>query len=520
MAKPNKYNIRAIRNELENCIRYKSWNKFRSIFEPLELELQTEVAKDQTRKNSQSSSPPLLCILLESIKGPFNNPPIDLFELILKACPISCESRTVSFYSNTNPLSIAIDRHASIALVELIFKYDETKELLYRTKKKTREQHPPILKVARHLQDSESHNYDELIRLLVEQDVTKQSLLIPSATKNKVALYYVSNNHISFLPLKLSSDGNRDICVEETMEFMLLQTQQAVEIQQGRWNPLVVKPESEANVSKETGEVGFFPSAGNVPLSSEEQMNANLRNDDDALEEANNKRAMRLLRAMVTCTHLLGSRKPLDLMQHLVYRTQDLTIVDDQGESLLHYICRATDTAVFLDCCLANDQWPTKRSLVQHLIAECPNILLQKNKDGDIPLHLAIRCCKPCELLKELCPPSYTDRVLRTLTKQNQLPLHLAIEYYLPNMHCISQLRNMYPEAVRIRDGKHRLFSYQLVPAIMYTHSSVGGGILSDQENYQQSRWETSRTRREFCHDLQLSFDLLRSAPEVLQHSK
>ncbi|KAL3926565.1 MAG: hypothetical protein SGBAC_013425 [Bacillariaceae sp.] len=547
MPKPNKYHIKAIRKQIQECIRYKSWSKFRSIFEHLESDLQTAVAKEQTGKNRQKSSPALLCVLLQHVKKTSSIPPYDLIELILKACPISTTDTTIpNFYGNVNPLSIAIDNNAPITVIELILKYDEAKELLYRTKQHPREQRPPILRAALHFYHGGTDN-EQLLRLLVANDVTKQSLLAPSEKKKKVALYYVAHDFIDELPLELekfeedsSSDGNRDIWVAEILEFMLLQTQEAIEIQQGSRKRVADQPIGKVGRSDDDDRVGFFYFSRNVANVSESHLSNEVthqrKDDDDDSEHGQNSniRAMKLFRAMVTCAHLVGTRKTLDLMQHLVSRTHNLTRVDEHGESLLHCIGRATDASAFLESCLVNDEGPMKRNLVQHLIAECPNILLQKNNDGDIPLHVAIRNGKTWGFLRHLCLPIHAAAVLSTPTKQNQLPLHLAIEYYslhndvepwrydLTNKHCIILLWQMFPEAAAIMDGRHHLFPFQMVAAtgvsINRSTTKLGrrsGGLPIVQHNAVST---LSKEPKDPLFDFQVSYDLLRSSPEVLQH--
>lgn len=531
MPKPNKYNIRAIRNELDNHIRYKSWKKFRSVFESLDLELQTAVAREQTGKNRQSSAPALVCALLEGFKVSLC-PPIDLFELILRACPISTKNNSKNnYYGSSNPISIAIDRHAPIRIIKLLLKYDETKELLSRPKKQQREKHPPILKVARHLQGNHGSNTEELLRLLVAHDVTKQSLLIPSPTKQKVALCYVSSFQTPFLP-QVSNDDNRNIIIDETLfEFMLLQTQEAVEIQQGRRKPLVegLLPKDKADRGDENDEVGFFAILSANALSSSDSSFTSSQEtedevDDDVILNENSSNnatcAMKLWCAMITCAHLLGTRKTCHLMGQLVHRTQDLRGVNTHGDTLLHHICRSIDVSAFLVACLIHNKGcPEKRNLVQHLIAECPGILLQKNEDGDIPLHLAIRSNQSFDLLHHLCPPTHAASVLSKTTQENQLPLHLSIEYQLHHpTQDIVQLWKKYPEAVTIMDGKHHLFPFQLVAAIDSAHSTPRSAS-SVQEPTKKGKL-SSKISKDYFFDLDLSYQLLRGAPEVIQHAK
>lgn len=558
MPKPNKYNIRAVRNELETCIRNKSWTSFRHAFTHLELELQTAVAKAQSGKSKQSSSPPLLCVLLERIReSPSTYPPIDLFEYILQACPISTKNKKLQFYTNYNPLLIAIDRNAPMAVIKLLLKYDENCEMLYLTKKLQRESHPPILKVARHLYQRADNYLEDILRLLVSHDVTKQSLLLPSPAKKKVALYYVCNDTVAFLPAQISSDGSdRDIVVDDLTKFMLLQTQQGIEIQQGRRIPATFPSMEKLTVGDDSGdgdgehgygndEIGFFTS------SVRQTKACGVSEEEDGIS-TNNAHAIELLQAAITCAHLLGIRKCMHLIQHLVYRTLDFSHADKNGNTLLHCIASAIDAEAFLEECLVaceSSSDTKRRNLIQYLVAECPKMLTERNSDGDTPLHLAIRHNKRLNLLTELCPPNHAASVLstptnnksnsgdnddNTVTNNNQLPLHLAIEQFLPlrQSNVILELWNRYPEATTIRDGKYGLYPYQLVAAVASAHLQVS--TAADQPPRMPRRTSSTSTKYEkekrdkptkpiqsndsSVFDLDLSYRLLRAAPEVVQH--
>lgn len=581
MPKLNKYNIQAIRKKLEDCIRNKSWNKFRTSFEPLSLELQTAVSKAQTGKSRQSSSPPLLCILLESIVDVSSCPPVDLFQLILQACPISCKSDDndddnddklpVQFYPNHNPLLIAVDRDAPIAVIAMLLKFDETNEMIYRTNKLQRGSEPPILRVSRQLHKRYDDYYEQVLRLMVANDETKQSLLIPSSSKKKIALYYMCNDFVGYLPIKVSMDGsNRNIALDSLSQFMLVQTQQALEIQQGSRKPTMsnridkesskeangVEDNNDNNDSDddddENDEVGFFASTAKPLVSTSSRCSpkkvittrtttttTDLDGTNAIDNDAHNARAIKLIQATITCSHLLGLNQGRFLLQHLVYRTLDFSVVDEHGNSLLHCISSAMETEAFLEEFLVHNgtRGLGKQNLVQYLVTECPNMLTQRNKNGDIPLHLAIRCDKRLGYLKELCPQPHSHAVLSTADKDNQLPLHLVIEQLLPlrRVDAILDLAFRCAEAIAVVDGKYGLYPYQLVAAIAAAHKqpnvdadqpprvprrkSSMNAVKEPKKKEEQCKSSSSNMEGGTCvMDLDLSYQLLRAAPEVLQH--
>jgi ankyrin repeat protein len=238
-----------------------------------------------------------------------------------------------------------------------------------------------------------------------------------------------------------------------------------------------------------------------------------------------------LLHATLACAHLLGSKNNAKLIQYLIKRMFDMKLRDENGNSILHHACRAIESNAFLELCFVDDASSTRRNLLQHLIAMFPEALVLQNKDGETPLHLAIRSKKSWEFLHVLCPISAAMSVLQAQTNDRQLALHLAIEHYPPHASEILQLWNCYPEAALILDGKQRLFAcaFQLVAAFDGLHegpptppssSQVKHGILKE-ENFSKSPARTKENipQTKDMQDLQLIFFFLKAFPQVLQQS-
>jgi hypothetical protein len=123
----------------------------------------------------------------------------------------------------TTPLSTAIDRQAPSAIIEGLLQYDESKESLYQ---KGRGGDTPILAAIRHRRQIQlgQSSGEAIMRLLLRHDRTKQSLLIPSKSRQRVPLYYVANQEIPFLS---GADEDEDeeageIDLDERLEYLLI----------------------------------------------------------------------------------------------------------------------------------------------------------------------------------------------------------------------------------------------------------------------------------------------------------
>jgi ankyrin repeat protein len=507
----NKYNVRAIRSELESCIRYNSWSKFRRIFQPLDPALQQAVVKEQIRKSKQNASPSLLYTLCRCIK-PSSHPPVDIFESVLQVSPPSFFSLSNNHTGTTTPLSTAIDRQAPSAIIEVLLQYDEAKESLYQ---KGRGGDTPILAAIRHRRRIQlGQNSDEaIVQLLLRHDRTKQSLLIPSKTKQRVPLYYVASQEIPFLSGEDEDEDEEagEIDLDEGLEYLLIQTFEAIEIQHGRTKPHENWKEEGKDDTEETG---FFFDTRYAIL------------EGDGREKKMTD-GLLLLHATLACAHLLGSKNNVKLIQYLIKRTFDMKLRDEHGNSILHHACRAIESNAFLELCFVNDVSSTRRNLLQHLISKFPEALALQNSDGETPLHLAIRSKKSWAFLRVLCPIPTAMSVLQAQTNERQLALHLAIEHYPPHASEILQLWNCYPEAATILDGKQRLFAFQLVAAFNGLHEGLPTPPSSSQVKHEMLKEEnlfksSSRTKENTpqtkdMQDLQLIFFFLKAFPQVLQ---
>jgi hypothetical protein len=512
----NKYNIRAIRNDLDSCIRYKSWKKFKSVFQSLDLNLQQAVVKQSTRKNGSKeiSSPSLLIALFRCIK-PSYQPPLDVFESVLQACPYI-------FLNNKNnsasPLSIAIERHATAALIEVILRYDETKQSLYM---KGRSGDTPILAVIRQRRQIQGHyqtSSEDFFKLLLKYDKTKQSLLIRSKAKLRVPLYYVASQELSFLSHdEKDDDGDMEdashtVDLDEGLEFLLLQTFKAILIQRGKMLNTTLENDK---VDEDEDENGFFRDASSTALGISNEFETR-------------KRILLLLHASIACAHLLGSKNNLRLLLYLITilkrgNVKYSQLLDDNGDSLTHHVCRAQESAVFLEQSLVDNAKGAKVNLLQYLIKASPHVLSLSNKDGEIPLHLAIQTRKSWDFLQHLCDEEEIS-IFRAKTNHDQNALHLMIGRYPSNSKEIINLWSLYPEAATEMDGKLRLFAFQLLAVTNAKDCKIEDqGVGNPKTNRSKDEHDrSSKNRGDEPHykDVELIYLVLRSSPQVLQQTE
>lgn len=233
--------------------------------------------------------------------------------------------------------------------------------------------------------------------------------------------------------------------------------------------------------------------------------------------------AVKLLHASLACATMLGSKNNMKLVQYLIKRVADMKYIDGQGNSFLHHACQATESNAFLQACFVNDELPTQRNLLQHLIATFPKALTLQNTNGETPLQLAIQSKKKWDFLRLLCPDSAAGAVMKAKTCQGQLALHLAIESYPPSSSEILHLWDCYPEAAIILDHKHRLFAFQLVATFSGQHRRETKQAPTMRNKHKKSMDYLKYMRDQdldlsrYMQDLDLVFFFVKAYPQVLQ---
>jgi hypothetical protein len=521
----NKYNVRAIRNELDGYIRNASWKKFRTRLQGLEdVELRRAVITHRPTANSSSgrkkrNSTTLLHALCDCVRS---TPPVpvDLLESIVEACP---ELLSGTIFSFRTPLSIALDRQAAPTILECLLLHDTERRSLYLVDGKTGD--TPILQAIK------QQASDDVILLLVDYDTTKESLLIPSKKRQKVPLFYVANQELSFVHLE--AGGDEDIPGE--LEYMLLQTHQALQIQKGQLVPTTSTPSRKACTSQQWNDVGDEEDldlngllyGDYIDQEGEEEVG-----DDNYLfldGDSEDKYCARLLQAVFACAHFLGDKHSISLISYLLSRIPDLSnaVHNDntmRGNTMLHCLCQATH--VFAQSNLLEGRLMTETILRRH-----EQSAETANRDGNLPLHAALETKKPWEDVLKPLLDAVPETISMANTRTGRLPLHLAISNYPSRAKEIHTLWKLFPEAAAIQDPLTRLFPFQLAAAAALSNeTSPTPAKQSPPQEQEDSEASSSKRRKPVLattakrepvqKDLdQISdiFFLLRASPQVLR---
>ena len=435
----NKYNIRAIRKDLDDCFRSASWKNFRSKLTTIEndevlchavitCQPQKMGKGGRIRKNLKGS-------LLHSLCWIKTNPPVptDIIEAIATAAPKSLYTQDEN---GRCPLHKAIDRGGRLDIIECLLELDKTKESLLIVDKNG---DTPLLLAVRSNEDSA----ENAVYLLLHHDVSKRSLLIEGGRKKKRApIWYVASK-------ELRSMGDQEEDVPDELTCILLHTFEA--IQGTNNNPIMEDPLTQICAGEDWDELWI---------------------DDDATStgstfdtESQSQNIPLLLRATIACTHLLDkqmSRLFEFMLQRDTYRRVMLSSeADEDGNLMLHHVCMAQvlefDQKLNLDRKKATN-------LVAFLIQQAPTMVKHANAQGDLPLHLAIKTGKVWDHIESLAT-AYPE-ALQHSNLRGELPLHVAIKYSLGShagTECVKALWKLYPEAAVVQDASTRLYPFQLV---------------------------------------------------------
>ncbi len=487
----NKYNIRAVRHELDNCIRFQHWNKFRARFESLNPDLQMAVVIASSKRASTS--------LLHNLCGR-KHVPVEVFQCVLPACPESL------FVTSPTPLSWLLNQtYPNRTIVERFLQLDTSKESLYKAHYRGR---TPLLQAVRH-----PHAGLDVIRLLVEHNESGRTLWTGSIRHpHRGPLYYlVQEEWKQALTDRLS----------EELEYLLLETHLALERREATY-PTETQEEAVASAVKEKA--------------SKEQ------------------HTLQLLHAMIACGQFMGETSAGGLVRFLIHQLlqeeekQDRGMtIDKHDNSLLHHVCKATYSWTKPIAALL-DQRGNDSSLLDFLISCNGQTLLLPNNQGNLPLHVALYVGKGLEFVQKLVQAAPTS--VRVPTKDGRLPLHLAIsqrKYWYEDKSTedgpaiVKALFSLYPAAATVRDGLTHLFAFQLMalelseqnaaaqpprrtslarsqpPSSKPNSSNREGQDTSSDPLVSASEGLRSHMREESLRQLDLIYCLLRSSPQVIK---
>ena len=454
---PNKYNIRANRQVLDNFVRKRSWDAFRGRFS----DYTTKDARAIVECNNDTTHRTLLHSLCDISNS--SPPPPDLLYIVAAASP-----RTLMLHdSGRTPLHLCVLRGYSVTAIKALLSVAEKSDLLDK-------QHlllatdshgrTPLLAAV-----CKCDNINEsIVRYLINQDLNGTSLLLSSATTKKkrgqsAPLKYVASSESIFVGEGLESS-------DDLLRFVVVKTYHArmhelyQDISRNTYNP-----EPEDNVC--------------------------------------------LLQAAIMCFDLFGSSKTASsiisyIIRHDLYQMERLNSrTDTEGNLTIHIACissseynnhilklgsRETEYGINSDDC----------TLLEYILKLCgPNSLLHRNAEEDLPLHCAIRskrCWQDIQRLIERCPAA-----AGICTGNGELPLHLAMKCGHSSDY-IMKLFSIYPEAAII--SNNGLYPFQL--------AAISGRT---QKVHKKQKKKAVSKSEDVWDDLSISYFFLREYPSLIQ---
>ena len=466
---PNKYNIQAQRQELDRLVRERAWSAFRTKLTSNQDHCRM-IVESHHRQTSHRTLLHYICDL-ES-----NQPPSDIIDLLVSACP------RVLLIPDSNqrfPLHLAIRREARIdtvrALMEPINDEQHLKEKVLNHRDTSAS--TPLLLATK----MDAENREGIIRYLVDQDTSGQSLLKPKETKKY-------NKHKCASPLKfvatretLFVDNGLDH-PDDLLRFMIMRT--------------------------------YCP-----------EMKRRMK-DIYNYDKDNDNNQTCLLQASIICHELFGSTKLASSIISTIIRNQlyHPNHLDSAGNSALHVAC-LSNTSRFNQI-LKLGQRETQYginsedcTLIEHLIRSNSGpdaTFLSRNDFGDIPLHCAIRTGKDILHIQQLLRAC--EQSAEVCTEKGELPIHLALKCG-SEQNIIMSLWKMYPDAALSRDKSTGLHLFQLaVTDEMPSRRSAGSTKTHHSTNRCQIGEPKGRVQTTELDRVSLSYYFLRECPEVVAY--
>mmetsp|Transcript_17278 Transcript_17278/g.49498 ORF Transcript_17278/g.49498 Transcript_17278/m.49498 type:complete len:518 (+) Transcript_17278:51-1604(+) len=470
--KVNKYNVKAIRKDLDSCIRSYSWKRFRTVLksccppscfdegggpshaddgsnvkpgeraDEVDTSLLQAVVMDRAKsvRGTPSSHPTLLHALIDKInsgsctsKSGYGRraanqlpPPYDIIDMIARHVPQALlvqEGR-----NGRTPLFLAINRNACPSIIESLIENDASKQSLHMVDRRS---DTPIIS---YIKTADMLDFDEggIGYLLLKDEQGKETLMKSGGKKDEAPLFYVAAKELRgarLLHLDETQFGE-DVRIPDTLRFILVKTYNA-------WKRL--PPNESAARNLPTFDLA---STSDVPLLS-------------------------VFASAISCSYLFYefSDRVFTILLHeikqelgIIQKEGETKLVDERGNTPLHLLMghyfssrwRHVSSNIF-------DPW-------NHLIECYPESLGLPNEDGNLPLHLAILEDNGPGV-RDLC-----NAFPGAAEHQNiagELPLHTFLKRagsfrlcFSPNV--LDDLIRAGPDTVAEKDGQTGLYPFQL----------------------------------------------------------
>jgi len=212
----NKYNVRAIRKDLDSNVRNASWKKFRTTFTALQKNSVLCKAVVELKPKYPGSRHGNSASLLHSLcRASKSTPPVpaDIIDAVASTVP-SC-LLLKNEYNRQIPLHVALSNGALLYIIESLLRNDiENKSLgIVDNNGDT-----PLLLAVR---SSNEWLREEYVEVLSKCDKNKQSFLILSKKRRLLPLFYVAENE-----LRITYRDEHDL--PKYLQSVLLQTYHAL----------------------------------------------------------------------------------------------------------------------------------------------------------------------------------------------------------------------------------------------------------------------------------------------------
>ena len=272
----NKYNVRAIRKNLEGHVRIASWVRLRSDF--LSVSADPPLAEAVALQRSKSGGSLLHSIVTKCnrLAGQFAQtpPPPDLVRDVAAAAP----SALTTTWNGRTPLMVAVGLRAPPPIISALLEHDP--EGCSLTISDRWGDTPLLAAVKKGLADA-----DDVATILIDKDRSGQTLLTGSRRSGRVPLWYVAAEELRF-----GFHHDRDDALPPALENVLLRTNAALIARERGW---VGMTDDVVTAAAGCGGVPRPPLAGGGGETADEESSS-----------------IRSLRAAISCAHLLGKCAP------------------------------------------------------------------------------------------------------------------------------------------------------------------------------------------------------------------
>ena len=486
--KVNKYNVKAIRKDLDSCLRSHAWKRFRTVLrgccppscfdgevcdsnredadatansgeqhgtsskdvDKADTSLLEAIVMDRPRstRGTPSSHPTLLHALIDKInsgsctsKSGYGRrsanqlpPPYDIIDVIAHNVP---QALLVQDGRNgRTPLHLAISRNACPSIIESLIQNDHSRNSLQMV---DRRNDTPIIC---YIKTSDSLDFDEgeIGHLLLKGEQGDEMLMKYGGKKNKVPLFYAVAKELREIGLLHVEEGmfQDDVRLPDSLRYLLVKT----------YNVWLAQEKIKNDITAQIQNLDTFDieNAADVPLLS---VFASATSCPHLFEEFEKQMFTILLREI---------EQELDILQG----EAETNLVDEKGNAplhlfMLHYRIGFEDSGYY---------HLAKGDLHKCLIECFPESLRLQNEQGNIPLHMACLGAPSAICFRDICN-AFAEGV-QYRNKRGELPLHLFLKRVgspgrnIRPRYVLELLSGAGPETVAIQDGPTGLYPFQL----------------------------------------------------------